>query len=243
MQRPYEAVWGWLAGHLSELGAPLPGGGHAVELRIRPGGKEVSRPIRLRVGGLIAGEQRARAALGWADAARPRLFPRLEAVLEIAPVPHDIVPFTQLGVIARYRPPFGRLGAIGDRLVGAEVTDAALTTFLDELTDAVASHTSPPLLPPAAEQRQIHASADQAEAGIRRVFLTVEGLGVRRGGAVGACQVLSDTSGVVNVSLDPRSGLVAVDHDPARCGLDQLTAALEEEPLTTPDRPDEPGMT
>jgi hypothetical protein len=231
VERPYEEVWGWLAGHLSALGAPLPGGGHAVELRIRPGGMEVSRPVRLHVGGLVAGEDRARAALGWVDATRPHLFPELEAVLEIAPVPNDTLPFTQLGILARYRPPLGPLGALGDRLVGAEVLDATLTTFLDEVSDAVANQTVPPSLQPEAEFGP-HGSEDADE--IRRVHLTVEGLAVRRGGAVGATDALAAVPGVVNVSLDPWTGLVAVDHDPAECDAEQLMAALEEQAAAQP---------
>jgi hypothetical protein len=53
VERPYECVASWLADHLSPLGDPLPGGGRSVELRIRPGGLEVNRPVRLRVSGLV----------------------------------------------------------------------------------------------------------------------------------------------------------------------------------------------
>ena len=234
VERPYEDVWAWLAGHLSALGDPLPGGGHAVELRIRPGGVEVSRPVRLHVGGLVAGEERARAALGWADATRPHLFPQLEATFEIAPVPNDAVPFTQLGVLARYRPPFGALGAVGDRLVGAEVTDAALTTFLDELADAVANHTVAPSPSPSPSPHPEAEPRRGGRDGVQRIHLTVDGLAVRRGGAVGACDTLAAIPGVVHVSLDPWTGLVAVDHDPARCSVAQLTAALDEQAAARP---------
>jgi hypothetical protein len=222
VDRPYEDVWGWLAGHLSTLGVPLAGDGHLVELRIRPGGREVSRPVRLRVGGLVAGEDRARAALNWADASRPHLFPRLDATLEVVPVPNTRRPRTQLGVLARYRPPFGVLGALGDRLVGAEITDAALTTFLDELAAAVTEHT-------VATSKPADAAPDAPRAGtpVRRIFLTIDGLGVRPGGAVGVCVALADVPGVVSVDLDPFAGLATVDHDAAICGPAELAAALD----------------
>lgn len=226
VQRTYEDVWGWLAGHLSEFGAPLPGGGHSVELRIRPAGREVSRPVRLHVGGLVAGEDRARAVVGWADATRPHLFPQLEAELEIAPVPNDARPFTQLGILARYRPPFGPLGAVGDRLVGAEVTDASLTTFLDELADAVEDHTVLQSLQPDAERGGD--DAGERPLGFRRVFLTVDGLAARPGGAVAVCEALLAAPGAAHVSLDPWTGLVAVDHDPTRCSPARLMAVLDE---------------
>ena len=110
VERPYEDVWFWLAGHLRTIGAPLPGGGRSVQLRVRPGGVELSRPVRLRLAGLVCGEGRARVGLGWVDAAHPHLFPELDGVLELASVPNEARPFTQVGVVARYRPPFGPLG-------------------------------------------------------------------------------------------------------------------------------------
>jgi hypothetical protein len=232
VERPYEDVWSWLAGHLSTLGDPVPGGGRSVELQIRPGGVEVRRPVRLHVGGVVCGEDRARAGLGWVDATHPHLFPQLEAVLEIAPVPHEGLPFTQLGVLARYRPPFGPLGAVGDRLVGAEVTDAALTTFLDQLSDAVADHIDPPSLRDQADQEPDPQEHDHPE--VRRLLLTLDGLGVRPGGAVGVCEALSAMPGVLDVSMDPWAGLVAVDHDPTRCGLEEMAAALEDQATARP---------
>ena len=224
--RAYEDVGVWLAGHLSTLGAPLPDGGHVVELRVRPVGREYGRPVRFHVGGLVAGEDRARAALGWADVRRPNLFPQLEAVLEVVPVSSGSRPYTQIGVLARYRPPFGALGAIGDRIVGAEVTDASLTTFLDELARAVADGTTPPSMAPENDEEQ--SRAEEGPPGIQRVFLTVDGLATRPGGAVRLCESLRAVPGVVNVGIDPWVGLVEVDHDPALCISEDLMAALEE---------------
>jgi hypothetical protein len=226
--RAYEDVWGWLAGHLSTLGAPLPDGGHVVELQIRPAGREYGRPVRFHVGGLVAGEDRARAALGWADATRPHLFPQLEAVLEVVPVSNNSLPYTQLGVLARYRPPFGALGAIGDRIAGAEVTDASLTTFLDELAMAVADGTTLPSMALEEENEEQQPKVEDDSSGIQRVFLTVNGLATRPGGAVRLCERLMAVPGVVNVGIDPWVGLVEVDHDPTLCISDDLMAVLEE---------------
>ena len=227
VERPYEEVWVWLAGHLSALGDPLPGGDRSVELRIRPAGREISRPVRIHVGGLVCGEDRARATLAWVDAAHPVLFPHLEAMLEVAPVPHDALPFTQLGILARYRPPLGPLGAIGDRLVGADVTDAGLTLFLEELADAVADHLVPPSLQPEPDRPGFAPSYDNPD--IRRVLLPADGLAVQRGGAVGLGDALALTPGIVHVSVNPVAGVVAVDHDPERCTSAQVIAALEEQ--------------
>lgn len=225
VERPFDAVWCWLAGHLSTLGRPLEGGGRAVELRIHPGGREISRPVRLHVFGLVCDEGRATAAIGWADAAHPRLFPELSAVLEVRPVPNDEAAFTQLGIMAHYRPPLGPLGAIGDRLVGADVTDAALTTLLDELAQAAEQgvEPSPPPSPAIGRDR------DLDDPALRRIFLSVDGLEVRAGGAAGAAGALAALPGVARVSVNPLAGLVVVDHDPDRCGLDRMRALLDDE--------------
>ena len=225
VERPYEDVWYWLASHYQTIGAPLEGGGRSLELRVRPGGIEVSRPVRLHLSGLVCSEERARLGVGWADADHPHLFPELDGVLELAPVPNDGRPFTQLGLLARYRPPLGLLGAIGDRLVGAEVADAALTTFLEELARSAEEQIDPPaLVPDPAAPRP--APPDGSD--VRRTFLTIDGLGVRPGGAVGAGKALAATPGVVQVSLDPWNGLTAVDYDPTRCSGQQLVRALGE---------------
>ena len=225
VERAYDDVWPYLAGHLSSLGELLPDGGRSVDLRIHPAGRTVSRPVRLHVHGFVCRDGTTRASLGWADAARPRMFPLLEASLEIMPVPHDGAPFTQLGVVARYRPPLGPLGALGDRLAGAEVVDASITEFLDELAVAVERRVPVPAARPAEP-----AERPDGDAGLRRLFLPVDGLAVRPGGGAGAGAALAATAGVVHVSLDPGTGLMAVDHDPAVCGPDRLRAALEDGP-------------
>ena len=227
VQRPYEDVWSWLAGSLSTFGAPLSDGTRAVELRVRPGGHEVSRPVRLHVGGLVAGETRSFAALRWTDAASPQFFPQLEAELEIRPVPSNGARYTQLGVLARYRPPFGALGAVGDRLIGAEVADASLTTFLDDLAEAVTNHTTAPQGPDVDGARR-----PAGDPSLRRVLLTVDGLAVRPGGATGLSDALKAVPGVTDVSLDPRVGLMVVDYRPERCSPADLAAAADAPPST-----------
>jgi hypothetical protein len=223
VERPFDGVWSWLAGHLSTLGLPLDGGGRSVELRIRPGGREISRSVRLQVSGLVCDGKVARTAIGWSDATHPRLFPELTAVLEVRPVCNEEAAFSQIGILARYRPPLGPLGAVGDRLVGGDVTDVALTTFLDEVARAAEQGIEP--LAPATAQGD-RGSDDPT---LRRVFLTVDGLAIRPGGGVGTCQALEAIPGVARVNLNPLAGLVVIDHDPARCGLDEMQAVLEEQ--------------
>ena len=227
LQRPYEDVRSWLAAQLGTIGAPLPDGGRSIQLRIRPGGVELSRPVRLRLAGPVDGHTGARQALGWVDAAYPRLFPELDGVVELAVVPNRKRAFTQVGVVARYRPPFGALGAVADRLAGAEVADAALTAFLEELVGAAESDLAPPdLLPDADGESE---ASQPEEGGGRRVFLVIDALAVRSGGAVGASACLLAIPGVIAVSVDPWSGLAAVDYEPGRCSPGQLVDALQEQ--------------
>lgn len=44
---------------------------------------------------------------------------------------------------------------------------------------------------------------------------------------MGVCEALSSVPGVAHVSIDPWTALVAVDHDPNRCGLAEMVAVLE----------------
>ncbi len=220
--RSYDDVWPWLVGHLSTVGEPLPGGDRSVDLHIRPAGRDITRPVRLAVGGLVCGDGLARASLHWVDAAHPRLFPELTAVLELHPLPCDSRPFTQIGIQARYRPPLGRVGMVGDHLVGAEIADVAITNFLDDLVVALTE--SIPVAP--GSEPAVVDLAEGDHPVLRRHFITVDGLAVRGGGAVGVCEALSSLPGVVHVSVDPWNGLVAVDHDPNRCGLAEMAAGL-----------------
>src|SRR5581483_7686159 len=136
VQRRYEEVWPWLAHHVWNSGEVLPNGGRSIPLRVRPAGVDVSRPLRLKLGGVVTRNGHTSMTIHGVDAAHPHLFPELDGDLEVAPVPNTGLPFTQIGVVARYRPPLGALGAVGDRLIGREVADAALTAFLDDLAEA-----------------------------------------------------------------------------------------------------------
>ena len=223
--RPYDEVWPWLAGHLSAIGEPLPDGGRSVEMRVSPAGMEINRPVRLRVAGLVCDAEAARAALGWVDAAHPLLFPTLRAVLEVVPVPNDTASFTQLGIRAKYRPPLGPVGLVGDRLLGAGITDVALTNFLDDLARAVEDGVAPPEIgrrpPPAPDP------PGPGDPVVQRMFLTLDGLAVRKGGALAVAGALQSLPGVTHVSIDPEAGLAAVDHDPAQCGARRMIVEVE----------------
>lgn len=102
-------------------------------LHVRRAGVDVSRDVRILRGDLLLDEDAARLPLRWEDAERPNLFPVLEATLELVPVPAGRRPTTQVGLAGRYRPPFGRLGAVADTLAGEfEVAIGAHCFTLDD---------------------------------------------------------------------------------------------------------------
>ncbi|HET9769455.1 MAG TPA: hypothetical protein VFS16_01100 [Acidimicrobiia bacterium] len=54
---------------------------------------------------------------------------------------------TQLGLLGRYRPPFGRVGALADGIAGHGIVLDSVEQFLDEITDRLLD-----ALPPAGPQ-------------------------------------------------------------------------------------------
>jgi hypothetical protein len=67
---------------------------------------------------------------------------------------------------------------------------------------------------------------DQTALG-HRVFLPVDGLACRSGGAVTTRRLLSSLPGVSVVELDPIAGIAAVDYDPERNTPEDLRNLLE----------------
>jgi hypothetical protein len=59
------------------------------------------------------------------------------------------------------------------------------------------------------------------------VFLPVDGLACRSGGAVTTRRLLSSLPGVSAVELDPIAGIAAVDYDPERNTPEDLQNLLE----------------
>jgi len=72
--------------------------------------------------------------MSWAAAASPRLFPALEADLEVAALGPSRA---QLSMSARYAPPFGALGRALDRALLHRVAEATLKDFLDRVGRAL----------------------------------------------------------------------------------------------------------
>lgn len=238
VDRPYEDVWPALARAPRQvLGGDDhgPGGGETSPLHVRRAGIEVSRDIRMSFGGIVCDDERARLAVRWVDARHPRLFPLLEAVVEVAPVAAGHRAVTQVGLVGRYRPPFGAVGGIADRMAGAEVAEESVARFVEEVARRLADLV-PAQPAPAAEAAAEMTEMDAPPGGLRRVFLVVDGLGDRAEGAAGLQRTLAAVPGVATAVVDPRAGMAEVDYDPARCHPDLLLALVDEEGPLLPKR-------
>lgn len=128
VDRPFRDVRRWVAAGPQRLLAP-------PMLHVRRGRFDLARNVRMVIGDIQIGVHSARLPIQWEDAAHPGLFPILEATLEIAPVRAGPHAMTQLGLLGRYRPPFGRIGAVADNLAGHGIVLDSVERFLDDLTD------------------------------------------------------------------------------------------------------------
>jgi hypothetical protein len=72
--------------------------------------------------------------LTWTATGPERLFPALDADLEIAPLGRNR---TQLSISARYRPPLGAIGRVLDRALLHRVAEATIKDFLDRVGEAL----------------------------------------------------------------------------------------------------------
>jgi hypothetical protein len=77
--------------------------------------------------------------LSWKATGPERLFPSLEADLEIAALGRRR---TQLSISARYRPPLGIVGKALDRVRLHRVAEAAIKDFLDRVGEGIGARVS-----------------------------------------------------------------------------------------------------
>lgn len=68
-------------------------------------------------------------SVSWRAARFPRMFPKMEALVELVPVAGGK---TCVAFWGRYRPPAGRLGRAGDR-VGRHIAESTVDALLDEI--------------------------------------------------------------------------------------------------------------
>lgn len=79
--------------------------------------------------------------IAWSAKGAEGAFPRLEADIEIAPLGPSR---TQLAISARYRPPFGVVGRVLDRVLMHRVAEATVKDFLDRAGERIAATVAAP---------------------------------------------------------------------------------------------------
>lgn len=210
---------------LAELAGPAAGDpAPTAELRVRRGGFDLARDVRMILGDLEVGVHSARLPIQWEDAGRPGLFPILDATLEVAPVRAGRHAMTQLGLFGWYRPPFGRLGALADNLAGHRIVVESVEQFLDDLVERFQA-----TLPADVPDGEPPAGGAAETPGRRRIVLPVDDLGHSPGGAAGLSVRLMSVPGVLDATVNPRTGLAVIDYDSATCSLGRLLRLLETE--------------
>jgi hypothetical protein len=192
-------------------------------LHVRRAGVDLSREVRIVRGDLVLDEDAARLPLRWEDAERPNLFPVLEVTLELVPVPAGRRSTTQVGLTGRYRPPFGRLGAVADTLAGHKMVLESVDRFLDEITGRIEAEVEPRAPAPEASGSPVSGLSSE-----RRVFLPVESLGRFPGGALALRERLSAEPGVRKAMVDAVAGMAVIDYNATVCSLGRLLAAMDE---------------
>jgi hypothetical protein len=139
VERPYEEVWPLLASaSRSVLGddeGATPGRASS-ELHVWRG-MDLSREVRLHFGGVVCTEQWARMAIRWEDRRHPRLFPVLDAVLEVAPLAFERGEVTEVALTGWYRPPLGALGGLADRVAGRGVAAESVAWFVERVASRI----------------------------------------------------------------------------------------------------------
>jgi hypothetical protein len=185
---------------------------------------DLSRDVRMILGDVQVGVHDARVPIRWVDATHPGLFPMLDATLEVTPVAAGRHGMTQLGLLGRYQPPFGRLGALADGLAGHAIIVESVDRYLDDLVDRF--HATLPVPVPGPEDEGEAGPGGPEVPGGRRIILPVEGLDRVPGGAAGLALRLQGEPGVLNASVNPGSGLAVIDYEEA-CSVAGLVRLVE----------------
>ena len=234
VERPYEAVWAKLAQAPRQVlgGDEAPSDGSLTDLHVRRAGIDLARAVKIKFGGLVAEDGMARMGLRWEARRHPQFFPVLEGILSLFPIVSGRRHVTQVGLVGRYRPPFGVLGDIGDRVAGEGVAVETVARFVDgvarRLEDQVDAEPFVPEMP-------VRTANGVDSSDRRRILVPLDELGDRRGGAVGIARQLAGTPGVVRAQVDPVAGMAEIEYDPGLCSLSGILAELEvEEPPQAP---------
>ena len=115
------------------------GGAHLLaEVGFPVDDHRVGKEVQIELGTPFRIPSRTILPLTWTATGPEKLFPSLDADLEIAPLGRNR---TQLSISARYRPPFGAVGRVLDRALLHRVAEATLKDFLDRVGEALGAET------------------------------------------------------------------------------------------------------
>jgi hypothetical protein len=110
--------------------------GHTVlaEVGFPMAGRRLGKQVEIELGEPVETPSRTWLPLTWKATGAEGFFPSLEGELEAAPLGKDL---TQIGLSARYKPPFGVLGSTLDRMFLHRVAEATVRDFVQRVADAV----------------------------------------------------------------------------------------------------------
>jgi hypothetical protein len=98
----------------------------------------VKHRVEIELGAPVRMASKTVLPLRWtATGVAPRIFPSMDADLEIAPLGPAA---TQLAMSARYTPPLGAVGRAIDRAILHRVAEATLKDFMDQLRISLLEH-------------------------------------------------------------------------------------------------------
>lgn len=106
-------------------------------LHVDVGGFEVGREVTVELGAPQTESYAVIIPIHWRATRGAALFPSMTAHLEIAEI-DDHLPLSQVSIIGAYHPPAGVAGALGDRLLGHRLAEAAVRHFVTELKSRLA---------------------------------------------------------------------------------------------------------
>lgn len=101
--------------------------------------RRVDKEVEIEIGKPYVIPAKTMLPITWRATAAGRIFPQLEADIEIAPLG---VSRTQLSISARYRPPLGPVGRVLDKALLHRVAEATVKDFLDRVGEGVEARVS-----------------------------------------------------------------------------------------------------
>lgn len=102
--------------------------------------RRVDKEVEIEIGEPYVIPSKTILPITWRATAAERIFPQLEADIEIAALGAGR---TQLSISARYRPPLGAVGRALDKALLHRVAEASVKDFLDRVGDGIVARLSP----------------------------------------------------------------------------------------------------